>query len=57
MIRPNDNKLTQPLEILALVGIISLRDGQIMVHAHVTLGDQEGRAWGAHLPEGTVIFA
>jgi predicted DNA-binding protein with PD1-like motif len=46
----------QPLEILALVGNISLRDGQIMVHSHVTLGDQEGRAWGGHLAEGTLVF-
>jgi predicted DNA-binding protein with PD1-like motif len=50
-------ELAQPLEILALVGNISLRDGQAMVHAHVTLGDRKGRAWGGHLAEGTVVFA
>lgn len=50
-------ELPQPLEILALVGNISLRDGQAMVHAHVTLGDAQGHAFGGHLAEGTVVFA
>jgi predicted DNA-binding protein with PD1-like motif len=45
------------LEILALVGNISLKDGQPMVHAHVTLGDSEGRAFGGHLATGTLVFA
>ena len=49
--------LDQPLEILALVGNISLKDGKPMVHAHVTLADAEGRAWGGHLAEGTPVFA
>ncbi len=49
--------LEQPLEILALVGNISLKDGQPMVHAHVTLGDAAGRAFGGHLAPGTPVFA
>ncbi len=49
--------LPQPLEILALVGNISLKEGQPMVHAHVTLGDEAGRAFGGHLAEGTKVFA
>jgi predicted DNA-binding protein with PD1-like motif len=47
----------QPLEILALVGNISLKDGKPMVHAHVTLADAQGRAVGGHLAEGTPVFA
>lgn len=47
----------QPLEILSLVGNISLKDGKPMVHAHVTLADAQGRAVGGHLAEGTPIFA
>jgi predicted DNA-binding protein with PD1-like motif len=49
--------LEQPLEILALVGNISLKDGKPMVHAHVTLADTAGRAWGGHLAVGTPVFA
>jgi len=50
-------ELDQPLEILALVGNVSLKDGRPMVHAHVTLGDNTGRTWGGHLGEGTPVFA
>jgi len=46
-----------PLEILKLVGNVSLKDGSPFVHAHVTLGDAEGKAYGGHLAPGTVIFA
>lgn len=28
-----------------------------MLHAHVTLADGEGNAYGGHLASGTVIFA
>ena len=49
--------LERPLEILSLTGNISLKDGKPMVHAHLTLGDNEGRAFGGHLAEGTLAFA
>ena len=50
-------ELDRHLEILALEGNISLKDGKPFVHAHVILGDGEGRAYGGHLAEGTVVFA
>jgi uncharacterized protein len=49
--------LARPLEILSLIGNISLKDGKPMVHAHVTLSGHEGRAFGGHLAEGTLVFA
>lgn len=49
--------LDRPLEILHCTGNISVRDGETVVHAHVTLGDDEGRAFGGHLVKGTPIFA
>ena len=49
--------LDKPLEILKLTGNVSLRDNAPFVHAHVTLGDGEGRAYGGHLAPGTIIFA
>ncbi len=51
------NTLDEPLEILTLSGNVSLKDGTSMVHAHITLADKEGRAFGGHLMAGTVIFA
>jgi predicted DNA-binding protein with PD1-like motif len=47
----------QHLEILNLTGNISVKDGNPMVHAHVTLADAEGKAFGGHLAPGTIIFA
>lgn len=50
-------ELNQPLEIVSLLGNVSLKDGKPMVHAHITLADESGRAYGGHLAEGTIIFA
>jgi predicted DNA-binding protein with PD1-like motif len=49
--------LARPLEILSLTGNISVKDGKPMVHAHITLGDQDGQAFGGHLAPGTLVFA
>ncbi len=50
-------KYSKHLEILSGVGNISRKDGKLMVHCHVTLGDSEGRAFGGHLMPGTEVFA
>ena len=47
----------QPLEITKLVGNVSLKDGHPFIHAHITLADKAGHAYGGHLAPGTVIFA
>ena len=49
--------LNQALEITNLTGNISIKDGAPVVHAHVTLSDKEGHAYGGHLAQGTIIFA
>ncbi len=49
--------LSRHLEILSLMGNVSLKDGVAFVHAHVVLGDESGRAFGGHLAEGTEVFA
>lgn len=49
--------IDQPLEILKLAGNISIKDGDPMVHAHVVLGDKDGKAFGGHLAPGTTVFA
>ena len=46
-----------PMEICSCLGNISLKDGEIFVHAHITLADSEGRVVGGHLCVGTIIFA
>jgi predicted DNA-binding protein with PD1-like motif len=49
--------IDQPLEITKLVGNVSLKDGSPIVHAHITLADEKGNAYGGHLAPGTVVFA
>ena len=50
-------EINEHLEITSLLGNVSIRDGKAMVHAHVTLADEKGKAFGGHLAEGTVVFA
>ena len=52
-----ETEINQPMEISSCLGNISLKDGEIFVHAHVTLADKEGRVLGGHLASGTIIFA
>ncbi len=49
--------LDQHLEIINFIGNVSLKDGDPIVHAHITLADEEGKAYGGHLAPGTTIFA
>ena len=51
------HEMDEPLEITKLIGNISLRDGKPMVHAHITLADSQGNAYGGHLAPGTIVFA
>ncbi len=50
-------RVKRPLEIVSLIGNVSLKEGQPMVHAHICLADDEGNAFGGHLAAGTLIFA
>lgn len=45
------------VELLNLIGNVSTRDGKPVVHAHVTLADRKGNAFGGHLAQGTIVFA
>lgn len=44
-------------EILNCKGNIALRDGKPFIHAHITLADREGRAYGGHLVSAKVFAA
>jgi uncharacterized protein len=47
----------RPMEITALIGNVSIKDGFPFVHAHITLADSQGNAHGGHLASGTIVFA
>jgi len=51
------NDLNEPLEILKVTGNVSIKDGAPVIHAHITLADSQGRAFGGHLAPGTIVFA
>jgi hypothetical protein len=50
-------ELDKKLEITACLGNISIKESEIFVHAHITLADWEGKAYGGHLMPGTLVFA
>ena len=48
--------LAGPLEIASCLGNISEGPGgELVVHAHICVCDEEGRAYGGHLLEGCVV--
>ena len=50
-------ELDNHLEITNLTGNISIKDNKPIVHAHITLADDKGNAFGGHLIKGTIIIA
>jgi uncharacterized protein len=51
------HEIDKPLEIVSLIGNISIKDNKPIVHAHVVLADADGATFGGHLAQGTLIFA
>jgi predicted DNA-binding protein with PD1-like motif len=49
-----DIPVDEQVEVLALTGNVSRKDGKPKVHAHVVLGTREGNARGGHLKEAHV---
>lgn len=47
-------ELKEQVEVLALVGDIALDQGKPKVHAHLVVGQRDGRACGGHLLEAKV---
>lgn len=50
-------ELSGGYEILNCIGNVSVREGKPFVHAHITLGDKDGKVFGGHLMNGTKVFA
>ncbi|HLA82211.1 MAG TPA: DUF296 domain-containing protein, partial [Thermoleophilia bacterium] len=46
----------EQLEVISMVGNVSLLNGEPIVHAHMVLSDEEGRCFGGHLAANTVVF-
>lgn len=49
-------QLSGPLEIVCCTGNISVReDGELVVHAHIAVGNEEGEMFGGHLLPGCIV--
>lgn len=46
--------ITRPVEIASLLGNIAVRDGEVVVHAHIVVGTDEMQLLGGHLKEAVV---
>lgn len=46
-----------PVELVALLGSVSRRDGATAVHAHATLAGHDGVCIGGHVAPGCILFA
>ena len=51
-----ENTFPHQMEIVSLNANLSIRNGKPFVHAHIALGDMDGRVYGGHLMPGTEIF-
>jgi len=50
----HSTELTGDMEILNLSGNITQMDGEVYLHLHITLGDEENRAFGGHLNSAVI---
>jgi len=50
------NEFDEEMEICALTGKVSLKEGEPFVHAHLSLSDMQGRGFGGHLMPGCEVF-
>jgi hypothetical protein len=49
-------QLSESLEIICCTGNVSVReDGELMVHAHIAVGNEEGHVFGGHVLPGCII--
>jgi predicted DNA-binding protein with PD1-like motif len=47
-----------PLEIASCMGNVAVGEkGETMLHAHIVVSDNEGRAFGGHLMKGAIVGA
>jgi len=51
-----DLQFDKRLEVAGMWGNVSLLNGEPIVHVHIVLADEEGRCYGGHLADGTVVF-
>jgi len=51
-----DIDVDKNLEVISLMGNVSLLNGEPIVHVHITLSDEEGKCIGGHVGPNTIVF-
>lgn len=51
-----DIDVDKNLEVVSMLGNVSLLNGEPIVHVHITLSDEEGRCYGGHVGPNTIVF-
>ncbi len=49
-----ERQIAAQVEVVSLLGNVARLDGQPIIHAHTTVGDEEYRTYSGHLGEGRV---
>ena len=45
----SEKDLDFPMEITSILGDVSRKDGEVYLHVHINVSDEEGRPFGGHL--------
>ena len=48
-------EVQEQVEVLSLIGDVTVEDGKTKIHAHIVLGRRDGSTVGGHLMQGTVF--
>lgn len=48
-------EVSEPVEIVSCIGNISLKEGEPIVHAHISISNETGEAFGGHLLPGCLV--
>ncbi len=50
-------EMAEPLEIVSCTGNITLKEGEVHVHAHIAVSNRKGKVLGGHVLPGCIIAA
>ncbi len=48
-------EISESMEIASCIGNISVKDKELVVHAHISVSNEKGEAFGGHLLSGCVV--
>jgi hypothetical protein len=51
-----DFELDKPVEVVNMIGNVSLLNGEPIVHLHMTVADKDGKCYGGHVANNTIVF-